>query len=192
MKNMLYKKNISSALYFERHIKDYFRFCDTLKHHFSTQEKCIQPVFLCIGTDRITGDCLGPLVGEKLQKYYPDSTSIFGTLEHPVHALNLQYIITKIRLQFADPYIIVTDAALGLPGHIGNITLSTGAILPGEGLHKNLPPIGDLSITGIVNSCHGNADLLLQNTRLHLVNQLADFISSGLISCFHHSGLHSL
>ena len=187
MKNILYKKNNSSILYFERNIKDYFHFCETLKHHFSNQGHCMQPVFLCIGTDRMTGDCLGPLVGEKLQKSYPNHNCIFGTLEHPVHALNLQYVITKIRLQFANPFIVVIDAALGLPGHIGNITLSSGALLPGEGLHKNLPPIGDLSITGIVNSCHGNANLLLQNTRLHLVNQLADFISSGLINCLHSS-----
>jgi len=25
-------------------------------------------VFLCIGTDRITGDCFGPIVGAKLKK----------------------------------------------------------------------------------------------------------------------------
>lgn len=191
MKNILYKKINSSVLYFERNIKDYFHFCEALKNHFQDQSKLLQPVFLCIGTDRITGDCLGPLVGEKLQKYYQDSPCIFGTLEHPVHALNLQYVITKIRLQFTNPFIIVTDAALGLPGHIGNITLSPGPLFPGEGMQKNLSPVGDLAITGIVNSCHGNASLLLQNTRLHLVNQLADFIASGLISCFHPSSLHS-
>ena len=27
-------------------------------------------VFLCIGTDRATGDCLGPIVGYKLMKTY--------------------------------------------------------------------------------------------------------------------------
>lgn len=185
MKNIIYNKNRASTLYFERNIKDYFYFCKMLKSHFAAQNNSTQPVFLCIGTDRMTGDCLGPLVGDRLQRYYPEHDGIFGTLEYPVHALNLQYILTKIRLRFSHPFIIVVDASLGLPGHIGNITLSDGSLLPGEGLHKNLPAVGNLSITGIVNSCHGNGNILLQNTRLHLVNQLADFIASGLISCIH-------
>ena len=29
------------------------------------QEKWSELVFLCIGTDRVTGDCLGPFVGQK-------------------------------------------------------------------------------------------------------------------------------
>ena len=150
----------------------------------SEQSREVTPVFLCIGTDRMTGDCLGPLVGYKLCQHSKDKSCIFGTLEQPVHALNLTYALTRIRLRFTDPFVIVVDAALGLPGHIGNITLSSGSLLPGEGMNKTLPAVGDISITGIVNSCHGNASLLLQNTRLHLVNQMADFICAGLASCF--------
>jgi len=184
MKNILYEEHRIQALHFKRDLNDYYNFCKTLNMHRSSLPDIKQPVFLCIGTDRMTGDCLGPLVGYKLQKHLPNHNHIFGTLEQPVHALNLNYALTKIQLRFSDPYIIVIDAALGLPGHIGNITLSSGALVPGEGINKKLPPVGDLAITGIVNSCHGNTNLLLQNTRLHLVNELADFIYTGLISCF--------
>ena len=184
MENTLYKKHSAPTLYFERNLKDYYHFCEALKEKLSCITDEFHPVFLCIGTDRMTGDCLGPLVGHKLKKYYPREHHIFGTLEQPVHALNLNYTLTRIRLRFANPFVIVIDAALGLPGHIGRVTLSSSALLPGEGINKNLPPVGDLSITGIVNSCHGNANLLLQNTILHLVNELADFIYTGLISCF--------
>ena len=184
MENILYEKKAGTALYFERNLNDYYHFCDALKKSSSECREKQQPVFLCIGTDRMTGECLGPLVGYKLWQHYKDKSSIFGTLEQPVHALNLHYTLTKIRLRFTNPFVIVVDAALGLPGHIGNITLFPGSLLPGEGMNKTLPPVGDLSITGIVNSCHGNASLLLQNTRLHLVNQMADFIYTGLISCF--------
>jgi len=184
MENILYKKQNAPALYFERNLPDYYHFCNAIKNNIAHCRNELQPVFLCIGTDRITGDCLGPLVGSKLEKHFHKKECIFGTLRHPVHALNLNFALTKIRLRFSDPYIVVVDAALGLPGHIGNITLSTGSLSPGEGMNKHLPPVGDLSITGIVNSCHGNASLLLQNTRLHLVNELSDFIYTGLISCF--------
>ena len=35
--------------------------------------------FLCIGSDRVTGDCLGPLIGYKLSHYLPPG-SVIGTL----------------------------------------------------------------------------------------------------------------
>ena len=52
-------------------------------------------VFLCIGTDRATGDCLGPLVGSRLKSLSP-STAVYGTLETPVHATNLQETLDEI------------------------------------------------------------------------------------------------
>ena len=46
-------------------------------------------VFLCIGTDRSTGDSLGPLIGYKLKGKEEADIPVFGTLERPVHAMNL-------------------------------------------------------------------------------------------------------
>ena len=44
-------------------------------------------VFLCIGTDRSTGDSLGPLIGYKLKEKGIRNARIMGTLDHPVHAM---------------------------------------------------------------------------------------------------------
>mgnify|MGYP000231911284 FL=1 len=46
-------------------------------------------VFLCIGTDRSTGDSLGPLIGYQLKEKRLERVAILGTLERPVHAMNL-------------------------------------------------------------------------------------------------------
>lgn len=46
-------------------------------------------VFLCIGSDRITGDSLGPLIGYQLSPYCSRIFHVYGTLDDPVHALNL-------------------------------------------------------------------------------------------------------
>ena len=46
-------------------------------------------VFLCIGSDRITGDSLGPLIGYQLSPYCSRVFHVYGTLDDPVHALNL-------------------------------------------------------------------------------------------------------
>ncbi len=52
-------------------------------------------VFLCVGTDRSTGDSLGPLVGSKLAELNKD-LYLYGTLEEPVHAMNLNDTLTSI------------------------------------------------------------------------------------------------
>lgn len=54
-------------------------------------------VILCIGSDRITGDSLGPLVGHSLSKMPLKSTYIYGTLAQPVHALNLNKTISMLK-----------------------------------------------------------------------------------------------
>ena len=46
-------------------------------------------IFVCIGTDRSTGDSLGPLVGYKLKYLSKNNIYIYGTLENPIHAKNM-------------------------------------------------------------------------------------------------------
>lgn len=136
-------------------------------------------VILCIGTDRATGDCLGPLVGDYLKSMVPD-LPVFGTLSHPVHALNLEETISEIYETYENPFIIAVDASLGVPEHIGYATLSASPLVPGKGVNKKLPAIGNLSITGIVNVAGFPNSVLLQSTRLHTVVTLANCIGSAL------------
>lgn len=59
--------------------------------------------FVCIGTDRSTGDSLCPLVGHKLSgvKCY-DGITIYGSLEKPVHAKNLDNTNASKAKKFVD------------------------------------------------------------------------------------------
>ncbi len=143
----------------------------------SNLENCT-PVILCIGTDRATGDCLGPLVGERMVNFC-DRYKVYGTLHSPVHALNIKEVIYSIYESIENPFVIAIDAALGISHHIGNITVSNCPIFPGKGVNKKLPAIGDISITGIVN-VSGKHPGLLQSTRLYTVMQLAEYISDAL------------
>ncbi|MDD6070135.1 MAG: spore protease YyaC [Clostridiales bacterium] len=148
--------------------------CNAAKNHI---------VVLCIGTDRATGDCLGPLVGDYLKSMVPH-IPVFGTLSHPVHALNLEETISNIYHSYQNPFIIAVDASLGIPEHIGYATLSTSPLIPGKGVNKKLPAIGNLSITGIVNVAGFPNSVLLQSTRLHTVVTLANCIGNALYWCF--------
>lgn len=137
-------------------------------------------VIVCIGSDRATGDCLGPLVGDMLTK--SDNTFyVYGTLEHPVHACNLSSTLKMIKQKYKNPLIIAIDASLGKSSHVGYVSIFEGAIKPGIGVGKKLPLVGDISITGIVNESGSCSNLIIQSTSLGLVMNLANFICRGVL-----------
>lgn len=137
-------------------------------------------ILLCIGTDRSTGDCLGPLVGEKLNFLIRNRIVLYGTLETPIHAKNLYDTIKQINATYRNPYIIAIDACLGSIQNVGKIIIENRPLKPGSAVNKDLPPVGDLSITGVVNVSGALEFMVLQNTRLYTVMHLADIISKGI------------
>lgn len=137
-------------------------------------------IILCIGTDRATGDCLGPIVGYKLKKMFLNNVTVMGTLSKPVHAKNIEETVNNIKSTYTNPFIIAIDACLGKMDHIGYVSIGKGSINPGAGVNKTLPPVGDMYITGIVNFSGFMDMLILQNTRLNTVMGMADFIAFGI------------
>lgn len=143
-----------------------------------------QLVVLCIGTDRSTGDALGPLIGSKLSRLQPNKVFVYGTLDEPVHAVNLPATIEKLERDFSRPYIIAVDACLGRPESVGAIDIGTGSLRPGAGVNKDLPSVGNIYISGIVNVGGFLEYFVLQNTRLSLVMHLAETIARALYFSF--------
>ena len=133
-------------------------------------------ILLCIGTDRSTGDSLGPLTGTKLSQKCIPGLSIIGTLEKPVHAENLTATMEEITNMYIDPYIVALDACLGRLDSVGHITLSKGPLRPGTAVKKELPEVGDIHLTGIVNINGFMQYMVLQSTRLNTVWQMTDAI----------------
>ncbi|MFD3258956.1 spore protease YyaC [Paenibacillus lentus] len=150
--------------------------------HLAQIEPGQEIVVVCIGTDRSTGDCLGPLVGTSLSKYNCPYFHLYGTLEEPVHAMNLKDTLQHINTTFVDPYIIGIDACLGQTSSVGSIQVVQGPLRPGAGVNKELPPVGDIHLTGIVNVGGFMEYFVLQNTRLSLVMRLSEIIASSLYS----------
>ena len=155
-------------------------------------------VCVCVGTDRSTGDALGPLVGSFLDTGLAGGHSlvdqgeswaylggnsllqIFGTLDNPVHASNLATLVERLRGSAPQPFVVAIDACLGQADHVGLITVSRGALRPGAGVNKMLPELGNVSITGTVNVSGFMEYMVLQNTRLHLVVRMATAIARGV------------
>lgn len=137
-------------------------------------------VFVCIGTDRSTGDSLGPLIGTLLKDKEPHSFHIYGSLDDPIHALNLADKVAQIKKNHVNPFIIGIDACLGRLKSVGIIQIGDGPVKPGSGVNKDLPAVGDIHLTGIVNVSGFMEYFVLQNTRLHLVMEMAKTIANGI------------
>ncbi|KMT21765.1 spore protease YyaC [Clostridium cylindrosporum] len=138
-------------------------------------------VVLCIGTDRSTGDSLGPLVGTRLSEALKGSNiTVLGTLHEPVHAKNIGDNIEYINSSISNPFVIAIDASLGRVDKVGYVSIFDGPIRPGAGVNKSLPHIGDIGITGVINVSGFMEYMVLQNTRLSLVMDLAEKIASSI------------
>lgn len=152
-----------------------------LHHHLTILDpEGSRPIVLvCIGTDRSTGDSLGPLVGTRLTDL-DASLTVYGTLSKPVHATNLEDTLMEIEKYHHNPVIIAIDACLGRSESVGSITLAAGALKPGAGVNKSLPQVGDVHFTGIVNVGGYMEFFVLQNTRLGLVWKMANIIAASI------------
>ncbi len=138
-------------------------------------------VIVCIGTDRSTGDSLGPLIGSKLLEKKLTSFHVYGSLEDPVHAVNLEEKTAKIFEKHVNPFIIAIDACLGKSTSVGVISIADGPVKPGAAVNKKLSPVGDIHITGIVNVGGFMEYMVLQNTRLHFVINMAEKIADSIV-----------
>lgn len=146
-------------------------------------------VIVCIGTDRSTGDSLGPLAGSKMLDLQTHP-HIYGTLDNPVHATNLNEVLREIHGAFTNPYILAVDACLGKLESVGCVSIGWGPVKPGAAVNKDLPPVGNAYITGIVNVGGFMEHLVLQSTRLNLVMKMADTIAYAVTSAIKKEYLH--
>jgi len=106
-------------------------------------------VIVCIGTDLLSGDCLGPLMGQMLiEQGVP--CFVYGTLSSPVSALNIDKVGELIKKRHEGQLVIAIDSAVGQD--VGKIKISHGALKPGSASGKNLQPIGDVSITVVTTN----------------------------------------
>jgi putative sporulation protein YyaC len=138
-------------------------------------------VFVCIGTDRVIGDAVGPLVGTML-KEKGITNPVYGTLEEPMHALNLEKRFQEIKRNHPNAKIVGIDACLGDVDDIGDVQVRETSIKPGRGVGKNLVEVGEFSLVGIVGNSHINEIFTNSVIRLNLVMDISKYIVDIVVS----------
>ena len=134
-------------------------------------------IIVCIGTDRSTADSFAPFIGSKLKESDLFNYPVYGTIENPVHALNLKDYIDFIKKEHPHSNIIAIDAAIGTVNEIGTIKIREGKLYPGAGANKKLPPIGDYSVVGVMS----NDNFSFSTVRLYHTIKMANVIVESIV-----------
>jgi len=136
-------------------------------------------VVVCVGTDRVSGDSLGPLVGTMLLEECRYA-KVYGTLADPVHAQNLEEAVRKVEQEHPDSFVIAVDACLGRAANVEKIMLMKKPLKPGTGVFKELPEVGHVNIQGIVNIGGFMPHIVIQNTRMNTIYNMSRVIAGTL------------
>lgn len=158
--------------------QDKQRMADALKNKMSST----QAVYMCIGTEKVFSDSLGPRVGTLLNEKMSTPAFVYGLCEQNITAENLLYSYNFIKALHPDSQIVVIDAAVGSADQIGKVQISDGGILPGAATNKNLPSVGDVGIVGIVADKGMDDFYTLNSAKDRLVGQIAQFISEAILT----------
>ncbi|MEQ8235875.1 MAG: spore protease YyaC [Syntrophomonadaceae bacterium] len=139
-----------------------------------------EPMFVFIGTDRHILDCFGPLTGSMLSSRVPELI-VYGTLDRPLHAQNLVSELKYARQTNGDRIVVAVDASAGREDEIGLIRIKRGGIVPGKALARNLPTVGQIAVTGIVDIKHTQQGTRVQGRPgLALVYNMAGLLSGAI------------
>lgn len=131
---------------------------------------------MCIGTDLVGGDCLGPIVGQLLIKSNVPAY-VYGTLDRPITATNLCEYYEFIRSNHSAPLIAV-DSCVGKD--VGQISVAKGALRPGAASGKKLPAVGDISVTA-VTCAFPPSDKRFASVRLGFIWSLAQNVVNEIL-----------
>lgn len=168
------ERNMANNFYFDiREPGAQWRMNETLLRLIEeTKKPCDDIAVICIGTDRSTGDSFGPLTGHMLSRLTLLRFRLYGTLENPVHALSLPDVLGGIDAE--KTLVLAVDAGVGSARMVGSVGIADAPVRPGSGLGKELPSVGDVSITGIVAMGGIAPFLMLQNAPLGMVYSMAE------------------
>lgn len=150
-------------------------------------------VFLCIGTNKIIGDSVGPIVGNYLKKLQNEYLQIYGTLDDTINFINAKDVIEGIYKNLENPYLITIDAALSNSNNKGDIVLSEGYIKIGKALQKSICFYSDINIKCIVGKSYLEKEKNikeLEKVSLAEILGMAELVATGIKNVLKKSNIY--
>ena len=132
----------------------------------------------CIGSNKVVGDMLGPMVGSMLiNNLESNSVKVFGHLNEPLTYRKLMYSNIK------GENSIFIDSALGEKCDIGKVIINNRKLMPGKALNKDKICYKGISIKAIVGKNRNNTILNtieLKRISYEYIKDFAKFISKNI------------
>ena len=115
-------------------------------------------VILCVGTNKLIGDSVGPIVGQKLARLLKNKQNvwIYGNTKRNLNLKNAKQILKQIQITHKQAFVITIDAALGPKEMIENTWIGSGIVKIGEALDKQIQYFSNITIKGIVGEYQNN------------------------------------
>ncbi|MCL2630003.1 MAG: spore protease YyaC [Firmicutes bacterium] len=135
------------------------------------------PVIICIGSSAVSGDSLGPLVGDLLREKHNVKAFVYGCTGRPVNGINYAKYAEYIKKTHPNSLIVAVDACVGDAEDIGKIKISKSGISAGGALNKKLGKIGDVGILGIVAQKSGDNLSALMEVPFMRVDYMSSLIA---------------
>ena len=157
--------------------QDKIRLSDAIKNQIQNEPT----VYMCIGTEKVFSDSLGPRVGTLLNENLEKDVFVYGLRDQNITAENLLYSYNFIKALHPASKIVVIDAAVGTIDQIGKVQICRGGIAPGAATNKNLPSVGDVGIIGIVAEKGMGDFYTLNSSKDVLVGNVAKFIAEAIL-----------
>lgn len=135
-----------------------------------------QTVIVCFGTTAISGDSLGPAVGNLLRDKYKVPAFVYGTQEHQVNGKNMGKWLEFIKTVHEGALFIAVDASLGGGDKVGQIVMRSDGVCPAA-IKGRRDRFGDVGILGVVAKNTSDPLMQLMSVSPVCVADMADKIS---------------
>jgi len=136
-------------------------------------------VIVCVGTDKISGDSLGPMVGSILRSRHVPCP-VFGVEGCTVNGVNLDRYRDFLARYYPGVPVVAVDAALGDASEVGQIRYRLGGVFAGGALGRRCAGLGNLAVLGVVGPKGEDALSTLLEVPLSAVERLAYRIADKL------------
>lgn len=112
-------------------------------------------VVVCIGSEKIAGDSLAPLVGDELRDKYDLKNFVYGTTADSINGRNVENWLDFVSAVHKGAKILAVDAGLGSKKSVGKIRV-TSSVVPKKAVNGGGTEVGNCGIVGVVGEISDN------------------------------------
>lgn len=139
-------------------------------------------IILCVGSDKVIGDSLGPVVGDMLINDLNIGAVVYGRTGANVNSVNIARYDKFIKRYHKNAFIIAVDACLGQQNDIGKIKMKNDGVAAGLAVGRTDIRVGNLGFVGVVGAISSDNMDALRRVDCDIIVKLAATIATKISS----------